>query len=514
MRFLIQIIAFLLLFSLKSFAFQNEIKIHTNSFRFNLKESSLVFTSEKNISVENLKNDFFTKEKTIKDFFYFDFNKNSNFINFHITNCLEEDTELFLRFSNTMINEIILYRNDSKKIKELYRTGIKHSIKTKISGNRNFIIPIKLIRAEKSSFIIQINKQQGRPLVTEINLVDGNTLNSSSLKQNIIIGIYVGLSFIFMLLGFALFFILKKTTYLFYACYLFFLGFFIISYTGVFQQFFLSEEMLVNKYLHYVIFSELALVFFVVFSQKFLEVKKYQPKLYKIILSIVLIAVVLRLLLHFFFNNFFSSFIPTFMKVWYAIHFLGISIIAYQILMLYKKDKQKNILFAMAYLLMIFGSLISILYHSFGLVDGVVFNLPILLFTSLLEIIFISLALGLIVKEMIDQKRELLHTVKKQEQQNIKAYIELKNRSRIHLDRLIYIKSEGNYLEFFTEKEKFLDRNQLKKVLEQLPTNFVRIHRSYIINKNYIKLISSTSVVLITEVEVPLSRTFKKNLIS
>ncbi len=57
-----------------------------------------------------------------------------------------------------------------------------------------------------------------------------------------------------------------------------------------------------------------------------------------------------------------------------------------------------------------------------------------------------------------------------------------------------------------------IDRNHLKNVSAQLPPNFVKVHRSYIVNKNYIKVINSNSLLLQSNVEIPVSRTFKKIL--
>ena len=163
---------------------------------------------------------------------------------------------------------------------------------------------------------------------------------------------------------------------------------------------------------------------------------------------------------------------------------------------------------------MILGSLISVIYHSFGFINATFFNLPILLFTSLLEIVFITIALGFLLKKIIEDKKELLVKIEKQKEQNLIDFIILNNKSKVYLSSLKYIKSDGNYLEFFTEKQKVLDRNKLKNLEEILPSNFVKIHRSYIINKNYIKATTSTSVIISLDVEIPLSRTFKKNLSS
>ena len=93
-----------------------------------------------------------------------------------------------------------------------------------------------------------------------------------------------------------------------------------------------------------------------------------------------------------------------------------------------------------------------------------------------------------------------------------KAYLELNNKSKVYLDELTYVKSDGNYLEFYHNGERIMDRNKLKTVLEELPPNFVRVHKSYIINKNYVQAHNSAKVILKPNIEIPLSRTYKSNL--
>lgn len=88
----------------------------------------------------------------------------------------------------------------------------------------------------------------------------------------------------------------------------------------------------------------------------------------------------------------------------------------------------------------------------------------------------------------------------------------LNNKSKIYLDQLKYIKSDGNYLEFVTSDKTIIDRNKLKAILDDLPPNFVRVHRSYVINKNFIDALNSTTLFLKSNIEIPLSRTFKSNL--
>ena len=104
-----------------------------------------------------------------------------------------------------------------------------------------------------------------------------------------------------------------------------------------------------------------------------------------------------------------------------------------------------------------------------------------------------------------------------QEKEQISRKVEeiavvLNNKSRVYLNQLKYIKSDGNYLEFVTSDKTIVDRNKLKDILNHLPPNFVRVHRSYVINKNFIDASNSKSLVLKPNIEIPLSRTYKANL--
>lgn len=92
-------------------------------------------------------------------------------------------------------------------------------------------------------------------------------------------------------------------------------------------------------------------------------------------------------------------------------------------------------------------------------------------------------------------------------------YLLLKNKTKVYLEELQYVKSEGNYVEFHSPELKTLDRNKLQNILSKLPPNFIRVHRSYIVNKNKIKSFNSSSVFLKSGKEIPLSRTFKSNLL-
>ena len=59
---------------------------------------------------------------------------------------------------------------------------------------------------------------------------------------------------------------------------------------------------------------------------------------------------------------------------------------------------------------------------------------------------------------------------------------------------IIYIKSESNYLTFHFKENKVMTLMSLKEIEEKLPNTFIRTHRSYIINRDFIDYITVDDV--------------------
>jgi len=93
------------------------------------------------------------------------------------------------------------------------------------------------------------------------------------------------------------------------------------------------------------------------------------------------------------------------------------------------------------------------------------------------------------------------------------AFIELRtNRGfiRVAQNDILYIKADNVYVEIYTKEASYVERKSLKQIEEKLPQkDFVRIHRSYIINKNYITSWDSKQV-YIHNIPVPLSKGYQK----
>jgi DNA-binding LytR/AlgR family response regulator len=106
-----------------------------------------------------------------------------------------------------------------------------------------------------------------------------------------------------------------------------------------------------------------------------------------------------------------------------------------------------------------------------------------------------------------EQSRKEVREIK---QLVIKNHIIFKDKTKVYINDLMYIKAEDYYIRVFTSDGKnHLVRGRLSDLDEQLPPNFIRTHRSYITNRNFVKQISKTILFLLDGGTIPISRKFK-----
>jgi len=83
---------------------------------------------------------------------------------------------------------------------------------------------------------------------------------------------------------------------------------------------------------------------------------------------------------------------------------------------------------------------------------------------------------------------------------------------RVLLDDILYIESNGNYMQFVVTDQKILSRLTMNEVEELLPASeFIRIHRSYIIARKKITMIGKNSV-WIKQIELPVGAAYLKEM--
>jgi two-component system, LytTR family, response regulator len=76
---------------------------------------------------------------------------------------------------------------------------------------------------------------------------------------------------------------------------------------------------------------------------------------------------------------------------------------------------------------------------------------------------------------------------------------------RVWLPDLHYVQSDGNYLTFFESSNKVMTRMTMKEAVGLLPKNFLRIHKSNLVNLSKIKKVERHQVTLTNNMTVPIS---------
>ncbi|WP_405266165.1 LytR/AlgR family response regulator transcription factor [Cellulophaga sp. Ld12] len=83
---------------------------------------------------------------------------------------------------------------------------------------------------------------------------------------------------------------------------------------------------------------------------------------------------------------------------------------------------------------------------------------------------------------------------------------------KINFDEIAYIEAYGNYIKIFTTKM-ILTPQTLTEFLTKLPQQFVRIHKSFVVNFEKIKVIEGNLIHLNETVKLPIGKSFKKDVL-
>lgn len=78
---------------------------------------------------------------------------------------------------------------------------------------------------------------------------------------------------------------------------------------------------------------------------------------------------------------------------------------------------------------------------------------------------------------------------------------------RVDFSDLLYCEAQGNYVTFQLEKEKIISRMTLAETEKQLPSYFIRTHRSFLANRNHISRVERHQLWL-KGFQVPISSSY------
>lgn len=121
-------------------------------------------------------------------------------------------------------------------------------------------------------------------------------------------------------------------------------------------------------------------------------------------------------------------------------------------------------------------------------------------------------------KEIIAYRNKKLVPIPTSTKENISEYFLVKSSSRmvkVNYDELLYVESFGEYVKLYTFDDVIIAYQRMTSMETMLPDNeFIRIHRSHIVNINRIKEIDKNTVVVSGNHRLVISKRMKDGLMS
>lgn len=84
---------------------------------------------------------------------------------------------------------------------------------------------------------------------------------------------------------------------------------------------------------------------------------------------------------------------------------------------------------------------------------------------------------------------------------------------KLELNDINHIEAYGNYIKIFTNIM-VLTPQTLTEFVEKLPPNFLRIHKSFVINFDQLKLIDGNQIILQNDTKLPIGKSYRKAVLN
>ncbi len=116
--------------------------------------------------------------------------------------------------------------------------------------------------------------------------------------------------------------------------------------------------------------------------------------------------------------------------------------------------------------------------------------------------------------QKVNQKLVVKKETVIQEQETNKSIFVKSDKKIIKLDLIdiFYAEAYGNYVKIYADKM-ILTPQTLSDFLEKLSKDFIRIHKSFIINFKHLKMIDGNQILLQNDAKLPIGKSFKKELL-
>lgn len=434
---------------------------------------------------------------------------------FTIENQIENE-EIYLEIDYPQLDYIQLLSLEGDSVSLIYKTGDRFPFDSRPVFYRNFILPMKIANGKSKSFLLNVDKRSSA-IRFPIEVYSSEISLSRISKENIYYGFYFGFFLLIFLVSLLVGLFLKRALFIWYSFYVLFFSLWIFSRLGFSYQYIIPNYPALNTHFFPVITST-AITFLILYVMSFFETKVTIPHFHKLMQG------VLSFIISFFFiwaliPDQFLKFAPLLFFIKYTLTFLVIVFAYTAAINFLKIDAFRAKIFIGAYSMLFLG-IASVIFGEYGL-GKFTFLIDPFMLGFMVEVIMLTFLMIRSVLKILSQKEELLEgnqhlalILKNTKKRKEASLFTLNSKAVINLSDLMYIKSDDHYLEFnFKNRDRpEVDRGKMNELLKRLPSQFVKVHRSYLVNTNFIKLIKSKQLVIKNGEELPISRTYKDSL--
>ena len=286
---------------------------------------------------------------------------------------------IFLSLSDLSIENATFYTYHKDKLIEKKESGLWISSKQETFED---LVPKILLHKAPSSSTYLIKLTSSTPFLTEILMGDSRDIIHTQMPEIIILSIYIGTFLSLFIYNGFLYFSTKQSDYILFALYLFFLVTWITSFHGYFTYFYqLNED---STHIIKTLFILGTILFLLLFSIKFLNIKLKYSKSVSLSLLIVLFILIFFFMLT---SNLLGHYVGELSLI------ITTGICLYWGIISYKKAYFPSKYYIVALSGYLIGTLTTFLMFE-GIVPANIYTLYAQLIGSMWTMILLSLALG------------------------------------------------------------------------------------------------------------------------
>lgn len=440
----------------------------------------------------------------------------------------------YLEIQNTHIDTAICYVIRDDKLTYLGQAGDKIPFHQRDVFVPNLVFELPPLN-EQDELLILTDKQNGNNSFP-MTFLSKQQLTFKEIRNTFLHSLFFGALILTFIIAFVSSIIHKSKVFLFYSLYMLFMSFFQIVHSGYGFALLYPNNPEITTFIRmfFVFFLMLSML---VFEYHFLQIKetRYIRYIHLFITSILLCTMLAGSIFYSFLKN---NHAITFVKYYFT---LAIILNTWSILaafLLRKKVKTRAYTFLLGHFGNILGYVLTILKDT-KIISVSRWMVDSLLAGTLFELLVFNIVIVVIGKQILKEKDVLTrnlkkthHSITKVKAQNklLESQIQFTSNEKpaeanpetnntldsnvIDYSRIVYIQVQEHYLHLFMDpldtKNKIILREPLKSFFPRLPKKqFFQTHRSYVVNRHFIKLIGSTQVTLSEGTQIPISRTYK-----